>query len=195
MEDFNILINDINNLLKKYTEKTGIIVKGNIYEIVKYVEAKPSILTSFIPIDDNKLYILKKHKRIEDMISDNYEEILKLNYKINTKEELIKLWPNKYAEIEEKYDLIIEGQKRNIESSIKFKLEESKNIIEKCNNYYNKLIELNNHNNIFKYVELLNILKTMELYIREETCEIYYKGNAYIMGGYAIEYVLEIENV
>ena len=33
MEDFNILVDDINNLLKQYTEKTGIIVTGKISSI------------------------------------------------------------------------------------------------------------------------------------------------------------------
>jgi hypothetical protein len=38
MEDFNILVNDINNLLKQYTEKTGIVVMGKINEILKQIK-------------------------------------------------------------------------------------------------------------------------------------------------------------
>jgi len=190
MEDFNILVDDINNLLKQYTEKTGIVVTGKINETVKYVEGKSSKLSSFIQIDNNELYILKKHKIIEDMMSNNYEEIIRNKYKINTKEELIKLYPDKYEKIEEEYWFYVKTK----EEAIKYRLEEFKNTIEKCNNYYNKLIELNNGNNIFRYEDLLNILKKENLFIRSETREIYYKGGA-ITGGNVIEYVLEIVKV
>lgn len=199
---FNKLVENINTLLQKYNEETGVVITGQIGEVypsgeayfpkggkykdtLKYSDSKCSKVTSIL-IDNNKLYTLKPHINISKCIEIN-------NDLIKIKTDIEELQAKNKTELE--IDKIILEKYKDFHSIVQFS-NYANRYFELFDEYYNKLIEKNKGSNIFKYRDFCEIIKSeefLDLHLIEETGEIYH---AIIPGGrcsYTLEYILELE--
>ena len=199
---FNKLVENINILLQKYNQETGVVITGQIGEVypsgevyfpkggkykdtLKKSESKYSKITSIL-IDDNKLYTLEPHINMNKCleINDDFIEIKtefeKLKAENKTELEIEKIILEKYKDIH----LILHL------------LKYSNRYLELFNEYYNKLIEKNKGSNIFKYKDFCEIIKSeefLDLHLIEETGEIYHAIIPGGRGSYTLDYILQFE--